>query len=181
MKINSQTPFTTRTQIAAQGIHGSFDQRNMSINGPLKEVSDDMQLYNTILGDPSKVKAAVPIPSGADIIKQSSLPQVNAQSSNTSNPSFEQPTAIVDPNKGAKPEYSFLDNTGGGSTDYSANLRADPNRNNFFGTPKRTEGSFEERISQATADGKYNKVKRLKDRRDNFRANNLANKPSEES
>ena len=177
MKINSQTPFTTRTQIAAQGIHGSFDQRNMSINGPLKEVSDDMQLYNSVF-DTGKKTAPVPVPSGADIIKQSSLPQVNAQSSNTSNPSFEQPAAIVDPNKGAKPEYSFLDNTGGGLTDYSANLKNDPNRNNFFGTPKRTEGSFEERISQATADGKYNKVKRLTDRRDNFRANNLANKPS---
>ena len=182
MKINSQTPFTTRTQIAAQGIHGSFDQRNMSINGPLKEVSrDDMQLYNTILGDPSKVKAPVPVTKGADIIAQSSLPQVNAQSSNTSNPSFEQPAAIVDPNKEAKPEYSFLDNTGSGSTDYSANLRNDPNRNNFFGTWKRTEGSFDERIKQATADGKYNKVKRLEAKRDNFRANNIANKPPEES
>jgi len=171
MKINSQTPFTTRTQIAAQGIHGSFDQRNMSINGPLKEVSDDMQLYNTILGDPSKVKAAVPIPSGADIIKQSSLPQVNAQSSNTSNPSFEQPTAIVDPNKGAKPEYSFLDNTGGGSTDYSANLRADPNRNNFFGTYKRTNPSFNERIAQAESEGRSKKVARLKKRQNKFNTN----------
>ena len=171
MKINSQTPFTTRTQIAAQGIHGSFDQRNMSINGPLKEVSDDMQLYNTILGDPSKVKAPVPVTNGADIIAQSSLPQVNAQSSNTSNPSFEQPAAIVDPNKGAKPEYSFLDNTGGGLTDYSANLRNDPNRSNFFGTHKRNEQSIQSRIDEADNQGKTAKKARLERKMDNFKNN----------
>ena len=180
MKINSKTPFTTRTQIAARGIHGSFDQRNASINVPLK-ARDDMQLYNTILGDPSQVKPPEKIKKGDEIIAENSLVKVKAGGSGELDKTFENPEAKVDLNKDAKPEYSFLDNTGSGSTDYSANLRNDPNRNNFFGTWKRTEGSFDERIKQATADGKYNKVKRLEEKRDNFRANNIANKPPEES
>ena len=181
MKINSQTPFTTRTQIAAQGIHGSFDQRNMSINGPLKE-RDDMQLYNTILGDPSQVKPPEKIKKGDEIIAESSLPQVNAQSSNTSNPSFEQPAAIVDPNKGVKPEYSFLDNTGGGLTDYSANLRNDPNRSNFFGTHKRNEQSIQSRIDEADNQGKTAKKARLERKMDNFKNNQARReKPSSDT
>jgi len=174
MKINSKTPFTTRTQIAAQGIHGSFDQRNASINGPLKEI-DANAMATSLLGSPSTGVGQNFKKASDEIIKNPNLATVSAGVQNSK--TLENPAAVTE----TEPEYSFLDNTGGGSTDFSANLRADPNRNNFFGTPKRTEGSFEERISQATADGKYNKVKRLKDRRDNFRANNLANKPSEES
>ena len=171
MKINSKTPFTTRTQIAAQGIHGSFDQRNMSINGPLKETLDASAMATSLLGAPKTSVSDTFKEKTDQIIKNPNL--VNVQAENQESNTLENPAATV-----TEPEYSFLDNTGGGLTDYSANLKNDPNRNNFFGTPKRTEGSFEERINQATADGKYNKVKRLTDRRDNFRANNLANKPS---
>jgi len=181
MKINSKTPFTTRTQVAAQGIHGSFDQRNMSINGPLKQHDGTSEIHTvpgidanalatSLLGSPSTGVGQNFKKDSDEIIKNPNLATVSADVQNSK--TLENPAAVTEP------EYSFLDNTGSGLTDYSANLKNDPNRNNFFGTPKRTEGSFEERINQATADGKYNKVKRLTDRRDNFRANNLANKPS---
>ena len=184
MKINSQTPFTTRTQIAAQGIHGSFDQRNMSINGPLKEhgephydssIIDASAMATSLLGPDTGVVQNFKKNSDA-IIANPNLAAVTANAQNSTG--FENPAATV-----TEPEYPFMDdptNISGG-TDFSANLRNDPNRNNFFGTWKRTEGSFDERIKQATADGKYNKVKRLNEKRDNFRANNIANKPPEES
>ena len=174
MKINSKTPFTTRTQIAAQGIHGSIDQRNASINGPLKEI-DANAMATSLLGSPSTGVGQNFKKASDEIIKNPNLATVSAgvQDSKT----LENPPAIV------QNEYDFMNdptNISGG-TDFSANLRNDPNRNNFFGTWKRTEGSFDERIKQATADGKYNKVKRLEAKRDNFRANNIANKPPEES
>ena len=175
MKINSKTPFTTRTQIAAQGIHGSFDQRNASINGPLKEI-DANAMATSLLGGP-KTNYSDRFKEKTDQIIPKVSNLVNVQASNQESKTLENPAAVTE----TEPEYSFLDNTGSGSTDFSANLKADPNKNNFFGTWKRTEGSFDERIKQATADGKYNKVKRLEEKRDNFRANNIANKPPEES
>ena len=163
MKINSQTPFTTRTQIAAQGIHGSFDQRNMSINGPLKEI-DANAMATSLLGSPSTGVGQNFKKASDEIIKNPNLATVSAgvQNSNT----LENPAPIV-----TEPEYSFLDNTGGGSTDYSANLKNDPNRNNFFGTYKRTNPSFNERIAQAESEGRSKKVARLKKRQNKFNTN----------
>ena len=56
-------------------------------------------------------------------------------------------------------------------TDYSANLKNDPNRSNFFGTYKRTNPSFNARIEQAEKEGKSKKVARLKKRQNNFNRN----------
>lgn len=164
MKINSKTPFTTRTQIAAQGIHGSFDQRNMSINGPLKETLDASAMATSLLGAP-KTSVSDRFKEKTDqIIKNPNL--VNVQAENQESNTLENPAATV-----TEPEYSFLDNTGGGLTDYSANLKNDPNRSNFFGTYKRNEQSIQSRIDEATKQGKTAKVARLGRKMDNFKNN----------
>ena len=181
MKINSQTPFTTRTQQAAHGIHGDFDQRNRSINPPLKEVSDDMRLYNEVFnsnGTPTERNTQQQaVQTGQDIIASAStipqqIAQVTAMDSSLAGGDYSDPKAITQ----TEPEYDFLNDTSNSSMSAFENLQNDPNKNNMFGTWKRTEGSFKERIDQATADGKYNKVKRLEGRRDNFRDNNAASK-----
>lgn len=179
MKINSQTPFTTRSQQAAHGIHGDFDQRNRSINPPLKEVTDDMQLYNSIFNSNGANTAASQqaVQTGPNIVDSAStipqqIAQVSAINPSLANDNYSNPQAVTQ----TEPEYDFLNDTNNNSPSSFENLRNDPNKNNMFGTWKRTEGSFKERIDQATADGKYNKVKRLQGRRDNFRDNNAASK-----
>ena len=175
MKINSKTPFTTRTQIAAQGIHGSFDQRNMSINGPLKEhgephydssIIDASAMATSLLGSPSTGVGQNFKKDSDAIIANPNLAAVTANAQNSTG--FENPAATV-----TEPEYPFMDdptNISGG-TDFSANLRNDPNRNNFFGTPKRTNPSFNERIAQAESEGRSKKVARLKKRQNKFNTN----------
>jgi len=174
MKINSQTPFTNRAQEAADGIHGNFDQRNRSINVPLKEVSADMQLYNSVFnsnGTPT-VNNRQTMPTGQNIIASAStIPQqiarVSAMDPSMKNMTYSNPKAVTQ----NEPEYSFMDNIDDGITDYSANLKNDPNRSNFFGTYKRTNPSFNARIAQAETEGKSKKVARLKKRQNKFNVN----------
>tara|TARA_R100000541_G_scaffold57399_1_gene67526 strand:- start:223 stop:774 length:552 start_codon:yes stop_codon:yes gene_type:complete len=175
MKINSQTPFTNRSQEAANGIHGDFDQRNRSINVPLKEVSADMQLYNSVFnsnGTPT-VNNRQTMPTGQNIIASAStIPQqiakVSAVDPSLQNMTYSNPKAVTQ----NEPDYSFLEDTGSNNdmSGFEA-LKNDPNRNNFFGTYKRTNPSFNARIEQAETEGRSKKVARLKKRQNNFNRN----------
>lgn len=180
MKINNKIPFTTKTQMASEIIHGSSDQRNRSINGPLKEVTADMQLYNSVFNSNNTptVNNRQIMPTGQNIIASAStipeqIAKVSAVDPSIKNMTYSNPKAVTQ----NEPEYSFMDNINDGITDYSANLKNDPNRSNFFGTYKRTNPSFNARIEQAETEGKSKKVARLKKRQNKFNLNQ-GNAPS---
>ena len=178
--VTSTHPFRQRDIKAGETIYGTHPARQASVaaSNAYSALEEINKLKNTLDPTSRSYQGNLPQSSSGPLNTASvALPTVNVETFNTG--SYTNPQRTTDSsandNSSSIDTYSFLDD---------AQIVADwkernPNKN-VFGLPKRTEGSFEERIKKAEGEGKWNKVKRLKTRRQKFRDHHKENKPEEE-
>jgi|19_taG_2_1085344.scaffolds.fasta_scaffold29757_2 hypothetical protein len=182
---NVNHPFTERDIEAGETIYGTHPARQASVVGSsdYNAQQEYEKLRNKI--DPYGIASGyhdnLTKPSGSDYNAQQKntvgLPAVNVQTFNSG--SYTNPQRTTDSsandNSSSINTYSFLDD----AQRVADWKKRNPNKN-VFGLPKRTKGSFEERIKKATDEGKWNKVKRLETRQRKFEDHHKDNKPIEE-
>ena len=177
---NVNHPFTERDIEAGDTIYGTHPARQASVaaSSAYNALEEINKLKNTLDPTSRSYQGNLPQSSSGPLNTAAvALPKVNVNTFNTASYTNPQRTtdSSVNDNSSSINTYSFLDD----AQRVADWKKRNPNKN-VFGLPKRTKGSFEERIKKATDEGKWNKVKRLETRQRKFEDHHKDNKPIEE-
>ena len=172
---NVNHPFTERDVEVGETIYGTHPARQVSLGQDSAAYNAMQEFKNaqTNFGATINTDSYKPSNKGIPTNTLLGLPAVNVNTFDLGSYTNPQQTtdSSANDNSSSINTYSFLDD----QERVTEWKKRNPNKN-VFGLPKRTEGSFKERIEKAEKEGKWNKVARLKTRRQKFRDHHKANK-----